>query len=202
VVRAVLRHRRAGRQHRHHHQAPPLLSSAPPGTPSAPGEARPRSTRGFGAAADATIDATAPGGNDGSGTRLVADNSPVNDFVAKFAVATTGCTAVRSATLRLTSSGYGSVKGGDFFTAGTGWSEGTVTYGNAPARGTPLGSLGAVSAGATHQVDVTSGVTTLNGGVAFRVGNTSNDGARYYAREGGTAAQKPQLTVVCTEGAG
>ena len=170
-------------------------------TVTTPGGTGPK-TFSFGAAADATIDATAPGVNDGSGTRLVADHSPVNDFVARFTVATTGCTAVRSATLRLTSSGNGSVKGGDFFTAGTGWSEGTVNWANAPARGTLLGSLGAVSAGATHQVDVTSGVTTLNGGVAFRVGNTSGDGARYYAREGGTAAQKPQLTVVCTEGAG
>ena len=48
------------------------------------------------------------------------------------------------------------------------------------------------------QVDVTAGVSTLNGEVAFRVGSTSSDGAHYRSREAGTAAQQPQLTVICT----
>ena len=52
---------------------------------------------------------------------------------------------------------------------GFGRAEGTVTYANAPARGTLLGSLGAVSSGATYTVDVTKGVSTLNGEIGFRV---------------------------------
>ena len=111
---------------------------------------------------------------------------------------TTGCTSVTSATLRLTNNNDGSVKGGDFYATGSGWSESSVNWGNAPARGTLLGTLGAVSSGATYTIDVTGGVTTLNGTVSFRIGTTSGDGARYYSKEGGTAAQAPQLTVKCT----
>ena len=124
----------------------------------------------------------------------------MNDFVIKFAVTTIGCTGVSDATLRLTDNANGSVKGGDVYSTGTGWSEGTVTHGNAPARGTLLGSLGAVTSGATYSIDVTKGVSTVNGEVAFRVGSTSGDGAHYYSKEGGTTAQKPQLTVVCRGG--
>jgi hypothetical protein len=75
-----------------------------------------------------------PGANAGTSAKLVVDNSPINDFVVKFAVATTGCSSVTSATLRLTDYANGSVKGGDIYATGTGWSEGTVTYGNAPPR--------------------------------------------------------------------
>ena len=166
-------------------------------TVTTPGGAGPK-TFSFGAAADATIDATTPGTNAGTGTKLVVDNSPVNDAVLKFAVAATGCTTVSSATLRLTTAANGSVRGGSFYRTGTGWDEGTVTYGNAPARGTLLGSLGAVGAGTAYEVDVTAGVSTLDGDVAFRVGSSSGDGAHYHSREGGSATQQPQLTVVCT----
>jgi hypothetical protein len=83
--------------------------------------------------------------------------------VIKFAVTTTRCTTVSSATLRLTDNANGSVKGGDFHTTGTAWNESTVTYGNSPARGTLLASLGAVTSGGTHTVDVTRGVSALNG---------------------------------------
>jgi len=166
-------------------------------TVTTPGGTGPK-TFSFGPAGDATIDATNPATNAGTSTKLVVDNSPVNDFVIKFAVTTTGCTAVSEATLRLTDNANGSVKGGDVYASGSGWSEGTVTYANAPARGTLLGSLGAVSSGATYTVDVTKGVSTLNGEIGFRVGSTSGDGANYYSKEGGTTAQKPQLTVVCS----
>jgi hypothetical protein len=141
-----------------------------------------------------------PSANAGTSAKLVVDNSPINDFVVKFAVVTTGCSSVTSATLRLTDYANGSVKGGDIYSTGTGWSEGTVTYGNAPPTGRPLASLGAVSSGSTYSVAVTEGVSVLNGEVAFRVGSTSGDGAHYYAKEGGTTAQKPQLTLVCAGG--
>jgi fibronectin type 3 domain-containing protein len=166
-------------------------------TVTTPGGTGPK-TFSFGSGGDATIDATNATTNAGANTKLVVDNSPVNDFVLKFTVTTTGCTTVRSATLQLSNNANGSAKGGDFYTTGTGWSESTVTHGNAPARGTLLRSLGAVSAGGTYGVDVTAGVSTLNGEVAFRVGSNNGDGAHYYSKEGGTPAQKPQLTVVCS----
>ena len=96
-----------------------------------PGGAGPK-TFSFGAAADATIDTTNASTNAGAGAALDADNSPVKDFVLKFTVATTGCTSLGSASLRLTSTGNGASKGGDFYATGTGWSEHTVTYANAP----------------------------------------------------------------------
>jgi fibronectin type 3 domain-containing protein len=169
-------------------------------TVTTPGGTGPK-TFSFAAAADATIDATRPSTNAGSGSELVVDNSPVNDAVLSFAVATAGCTTLSSATLRLTTAANGSTRGGTFYTTGTGWNEATVTYANAPPRGTQLGSLGAVSASTAYSVDVTAGVSTLNGEVAFRIGSSSGDGVHYHSREGGTAAQQPQLTVVCT-GAG
>jgi fibronectin type 3 domain-containing protein len=168
-------------------------------TVTTPGGSGPK-TFSFAPAGDATIDATDPGANAGTSTKLVVDHSPVSDFLLGFAVATTGCSSVTSATLRLTDYANGSVNGGDVYATGTGWSEGTVTYGNAPPRGDPLASLGAVTSGTTYNVDVTEGVSVLNGEVAFRVGSTSGDGAHYYAKEGGTSAQKPQLTVVCSGG--
>jgi acid phosphatase type 7 len=170
-------------------------------TVTTPGGTGPK-TFSFGAAADATIDATNASTNAGARPALDADNSPVKDFVIKFTVATTGCTSLSSASLRLTSTGNGASKGGDFYATAAGWSEHTVTYATAPARARLLGSLGAVSASTTHQVDVTPGVSALNGEVAFRVGSTSRDGAHYRSREAGAAAQQPQLTVICTAGKG
>ncbi|HJU02965.1 MAG TPA: DNRLRE domain-containing protein [Actinomycetes bacterium] len=166
-------------------------------TVTTPGGTGPK-TFSFGAAADATIDATNPSTNAGAGGALDADNSPVKDFLIKFTLATTGCTSLTSASLRLTSTGNGASKGGDFYATGTGWSEPTVTYANAPARGRLLGSLGAVSPSTTHQVDVTAGLSALNGEVAFRVGSTSGDGAHYRSRDSDTTAHQPQLTVTCT----
>jgi hypothetical protein len=168
-------------------------------TVTTPGGTGPK-TFSFAPAGDATVDATNPATNAGTSTKLVVDNSPVNDAMLKFAVATTGCSSLTSATLRLTDNANGSVKGGDVYASGNGWNEGTVTYANAPARGTLLGSLGAVSSGVTYTIDVTRGVSALNGEVAFRIGSTSGDGAHYFSKEGGTTAQKPQLTVVCSGG--
>jgi hypothetical protein len=165
----------------------------PVSTPAGPAS----KTYTFVSSGDATIDKASPASNAGASTTLTADKSPLNDFVVKFAVTTTGCTAVTGATLRLTDKANGSVKGGDVYSAGTGWSEGTVTYATAPAPGKLLASLGPVSSGGTYTLDVTTGVSTLDGEVAFRVGSTSDDGAHYYSREAGTSAQKPQLTVVC-----
>jgi chitodextrinase len=168
-------------------------NTAPATTPSSSGS----QTLAFQAAADATIDQANPTANLGTNTRLVTDNSPVNDFLLKFNVAAPSCQTITSATLRLTNAD-GSPKGGDFYTTSSGWTEGSVNWSTAPARGTLVTSLAAVTAGTTYTVDVTSGVTTLNGEVSFRVGSTSGDGARYYSKEGGTTAQRPLLTVTCS----
>ena len=153
----------------------------------------------FGAAADATIDRTQPGTNFGRDTRMFVDNSPVGDALIRFDVAAPRCTRVTGATLRLTDADS-SVKGGDFYTATAGWAEASVTWSSGPPRGTLLGSLGRVSAGVTYAINVTAGVTTPNGPVGFRIGTTSNDGARYYSKESSTTTRQPQLSVTCVGG--
>jgi chitodextrinase len=171
----------------------PASNTATVMTPQSPGT----QTFLFAPSADATIDQANSTTNLGADTRLVTDNSPVNDFLLKFNIAAPGCQSVTSATLRLTNAD-GSSKGGDFYAAGSGWTEAAVNWNTAPARGTLVTSLGAVAAGTTYAVNVTSGVTSLTGEVSFRVGSTSSDGARYYSKESSTASQKPQLTVVCS----
>ncbi len=69
-----------------------------------------------------------------------------------------------------------------------------MTWSNAPDKAALLGSLGAISSGATYTVDVTGGVTTLNGEVDLRISTTSSDGT-HYSKEGGAAAKIPQPTL-------
>ena len=117
----------------------------------------------------------------------------------RFAVSAPGCTTLTSASLRLTDDADGSVKGGDVYAAGSVvWAESTVTWNNAPARGALVTSLGRVAAGGTYTIDVTRAVTTLSGSVSLRIGSDNADGVHYYSKEGGTATQRPQLTVVCS----
>jgi fibronectin type 3 domain-containing protein len=170
-------------------------------TPAAP----PTQTFTFAAAGDATIDKSNAAGALGTDTKLVADGGPVDDFLLKFKVATSGCSSLTSATLRLTDKADGSVKGGDLYSTGSGWNESTVTWSSAPARGVLINSLGAVVSGGTYEVDVTKGVTVLNGEADFRISSTVSDGAHYYSLEGaaGNGSRQPQLTVVCaTTGSG
>jgi fibronectin type 3 domain-containing protein len=144
---------------------------------------------------DATIQQAKPTTNAGASSPLIVDNSPVDDVMMKFNVATTGCDSLTSAKLTLTNDSDGSSKGGDFYTTGSNWTEGGVNWGNAPTRGTLLNSLGAVAANATVSVDVTQGISSLNGEADFRIGTTSSDGVHYFSKEGTGA--KPTLTVVC-----
>jgi fibronectin type 3 domain-containing protein len=148
---------------------------------------------------DATIQQASPTTNAGAASPLIVDNSPVDDVMMKFNVATTGCESLTSAKLTLTNNADGSTKGGDFYSTGPNWTESTVNWGNAPTRGSLLNSLGAVASNATATVDVTAGITSLNGEADFRIGSTTSDGVHYFSKEGTGA--KPTLTVVCATSA-
>jgi hypothetical protein len=148
---------------------------------------------------DAYVEQISPSTNFGAAARIVTDHSPVDDALMKFTVATGGC-AITSATLSLTvgtTSTDASPKGGDLHTtAGTAWSEGTVTWANAPAANTAtIASLGAITTGTTYTLAVTSAVTG-DGVVSFRLTSTSTDGARYFSKEA-SSTQQPKLTVKC-----
>ena len=148
---------------------------------------------------DSYVDQVSASTNFGAATRIVTDHSPVDDALMKFTVATGGCT-IASAKLSLTvgsSTDDKSVKGGDLHTTvSTNWSEGTVTWANAPAaNAATIASLGAVAIGTTYGLVVTSAVTG-DGVVSFRLSNTSADGARFFSKEG-SSTQQPKLTVTC-----
>jgi len=151
---------------------------------------------------DATID---PATASNTVSRIKVDASaPVNDLLVKFVIPAT-CTP-HSALLTLTvGSGTNdpSSRGGDFYGTSAsdpnaGWAEGTVTWTTAPAKNTAIPSvpLGAVSAGATYTVNVSSLVPTSGGTVTIRGSSTSADGAGYFSKEGSTSSG-PRLQVTC-----
>jgi len=111
----------------------------------------------------------------------------------KFTVSGIGAGKVNSAKLRLYNVDK-SNKGGDFYrVADSKWTEGSVTWSNAPAPdATALASLGAVSVNTWYEVDVTS-LITGDGSYSLRVKSTSSDGADYSSKE--AASNKPQLVV-------
>jgi hypothetical protein len=163
-------------------------------TPSASGQ-----VFSFGPTDDATIDQGSSGSNFGSATRVVTDNSPVQNVLLRFDVVTGGCSIV-SASLSLTvgtSGSDGSPSGGSLRrAANASWSESSVTWANAPlAVGDVVASLASVSVGQSYPLDVSAAVTG-DGAVSFRLSSSSSDGARYFSKEGGTT-QRPTLTVTC-----
>jgi len=97
-----------------------------------------------------------------------------------------------------TSVNNNSVSGGSVYAAaGSSWTEGTVTWSNAPATvGGALAGIGPVSLGQTVTVNVTAAVTG-NGSYSFRVSNVSGDAAAYESRQAGSTLD-PQLQVSCT----
>jgi len=147
---------------------------------------------------DAYIDASAPSSNFGTATRIIVGNSPADDGLLRFSVATGGCT-ITKATLSLTvGKGHndGSVQGGDVHTTtNSNWSESNVTWTNAPpANATTLATFGTVSPGTTYTVDITPAVPG-DGIVSLRISTSSSDAARYLSKEAGSTP--PTLTVTC-----
>ncbi len=132
--------------------------------------------------------------NYGSAPELLVDLSQQKDFLLRFDIAGVGAGTVAKATLRLRATD-GSNSGGDFsLVTNTAWSEGTVTWDNAPAGdGGPVGSLGAVAAGNWYEVDVTA-VVAGDGPISFRAASTSNNGADYASKEN-IANFPPQLVI-------
>ena len=160
------------------------------------------STYSFTATGDATVDASNPTINYGTGTRVTTDNSPVNHALLAFSVSGLPACTVTRATLRLTVGSTvndNSVYGGDVYAASsTAWSQSSVTWATAPtAVGAKVSSVAtAVALGTSYAWDVTP-LVAGNGSVGLVLSSTSGDGARYYSTEGGTAAQAPRLDIVC-----
>jgi Big-like domain-containing protein/calcineurin-like phosphoesterase family protein len=151
------------------------------------------STLTFIADADASLYAANPTTNYGATLKLEADNSPVKNFLVRFTVAGVGTSTVTGATLRLTCSDP-APRGGDVtLAASTPWTEGTVTWGNAPAAGATAASMGAVVAGTTYAVDLSS-IIHGDGTYTLRITTPNADGADFVSREGAIGSRL-QLTV-------
>ena len=151
------------------------------------------STLTFIADADASLYAANPNTNYGAALKLETDNSPVKNFLVHFTVSGVGTSTVTGATLRLTCSDP-SPRGGDVtLAASTPWTEGTVTWANAPAAGATAASIAAVVSGTTYQVDLSS-IIQGDGAYTLRITTPNADGADYVSREGAIGS-RPQLTI-------
>jgi parallel beta-helix repeat protein len=161
--------------------------SAPPAsatTPAAP------SSLTFGAAGDSYVDASTPATNFGTSTTLRIDGDPIRKAYLRFDVqGVTG--TVKKATLRIfanSSSSVGHQVGG---VSDNTWSETGITFNNAPAIGSSVGSSGPFSSGAYIEVDVTP-LVTGNGLVSFGVTTPHTTAISYGSRQSTTP---PELVV-------
>jgi hypothetical protein len=148
----------------------------------------------LGAFHDATIVQGSPDANAGSAATLEADNSPVKHAMVAFDASELAGQSVTSARIRLRCVDSSSF-GGDFRLTGLGWTEGSVTWNNAPPAGASAGVLRSVTNGAFVEVDVTLAVrqaVAAGEDIAFRVTSTSTDGADYASAEHGSLPG-PQL---------
>jgi Bacterial Ig domain/K319L-like, PKD domain len=154
----------------------------------------PPATLTFTPTADAAIKADLPNKNYGASVNLGARNSPspVEDFLMKLTVSGVGSRSIVSARLRLYNVDS-SDKGGDFYAiADTSWTESGVTWSNAPAAGSLVASLGAVTKDTWYEVDVTS-LITGDGVFGLRVKSTSSNWVGYGSKE--RAGVIPELVV-------
>jgi chitodextrinase len=143
---------------------------------------------------DAYIVQGSASSNFGTASTLQADGSPIKDFLMKFAVSGVGTSTVTSAQLRLFVADPSTSGGTIHPTTNNSWTEGSVTWANAPpSASAPATSIGAVSTGTWVVIDLTPFVTG-DGVVSLRVSSTNTNGADYASKEG-AGTTKPQLIV-------
>ncbi len=142
-------------------------------------------------AADAFVTLQHPTRNYGSSAELQIDGGP---FVVKSYLQfnVTGVSGtVASATLLLYAESSLSAGYNLYSVSNNAWSENTITYANAPAMGSLIGSASAVTAGTWTSVDVTRYVIG-NGPISFGVADPTRTALTFASRE---SANKPQLLI-------
>jgi len=146
----------------------------------------------FSAAADARTSSGSPTTNYGTSSELRAGSgSTVYNSYLRFDLTGLAGLGVVSAKLRLFVAGA-SDSGGSAYSVSSGWTEGGLTWTNAPViSGAALSSAGAATAGQWVELDVTSAVGG-DGSVSFALASASGDRVDYSSREG---ANPPQLLV-------
>jgi hypothetical protein len=150
------------------------------------------------ATADSYVTSGSPTTNFGTSALLNIDGSPTTHSYLTFDLSAYGGRTVTSAVLqvRATTSGSTGTQNVKLVTD-DGWTETGLTFNNAPARGTALGTLGPTSGNTNYSVNLTgSGVQDqLGGPLSLGLDSTSTDGADLGSRETTTP---PKLVLTLT----
>ncbi|MGH2722454.1 MAG: DUF7594 domain-containing protein, partial [Actinomycetota bacterium] len=166
-----------------------------PGTTEPPADdpVAPGTELSFTAVADTTVREDRPTTNYGTAAVVGVDSVPLKRTLLRFEVQGIGTGTVSSARLRLYVVDT-SAEGGSFHAVAGHWSERDVTWATGPElAGSPVASLGEVSAGQWVEVDVTALVDS-DGTVDLGIMSRSTNGADYASRE--QTAFAPRLVVV------
>ncbi len=151
----------------------------------------------FIAGADSYVDSSNPATNYGSATTLRVDGSPdVRSYLRFNLQGLAG--SVTKATLRVYANSPASAGYDVHSVSDNTWLESAITYNNAPAIGTVLGSSGSVSGGTWTNVDITPYITG-NGTYNLALTTAGSTAISLASRESGTNA--PQLVVNIQGGA-
>ncbi|RPI94887.1 MAG: DNRLRE domain-containing protein [Chloroflexi bacterium] len=165
-------------------------------TPTLTATSNPSGSLTFLPVSDSYVNEGSPTINYGTSTTVRADASPVLRSYLRFNVGSVGGPVTR-ATLRIYTNNNSSIGFQASRVTNNTWGETTITYSNAPAVGSLLGSSGATSAGTWKTVDVTPYVTG-NGTFSFALSTTSTTAMSFPSREAG--ANAPQLIVETQSG--
>jgi PKD repeat protein len=165
----------------------PLAHALVPAAPAAQAQ-----TLRFAASADAQVRSSSPSRNYGSDPELrVRAGDPTYRSYLRFSVSGLGGASVLSAKLRLFAT-EGSDDGGALYPVASDWTEGGITWSNAPAiGGAPLAGPAPVVAGQWREIDV-GALVRGEGSYAFALDSASSNSAYYSSREGVGA---PELVV-------
>jgi parallel beta-helix repeat protein len=142
------------------------------------------------AAADSYVDSALPTSNFGTRTSFPVDNSPQQTAFLKFNIPA-GTDLSGGVKLKIFAQSNHSTGVTSYRVANTSWTEGEITYDNAPTVGEPSGKSGSLVASTWAEIDVKSAVTST-GTVSLALETASNTALRITSREG---TNKPQLVI-------
>lgn len=156
-------------------------------------------TTTFAAAADGRVVKANPSTSYGTSASLASDGSPLAESYVRFVPTSLSGTVLRAVLrLHLTNA---SVDGPELYQSTGSWSETSLTWLDKPVRaGAPVADVGAVSAGAWVEYDVTAAVQG-NGTYDFAWASGSTDGVTAHSRQSSSASLRPALVVTVDDGA-
>ena len=143
---------------------------------------------------DAYVAGDLPANNFGTTSVLQSDASPVQRTYLKFGLQSLAAKAILSAKLRMwVTNGSGGTQNIRSVTENN-WSEGTLTYSNAPATGATITSFNGGVVSVWSEADLTSAVASAAGSsLSLAIDSASSDGYHFNSNE--AAANRVELVV-------